>query len=161
MRVKLIGVSDQARKSESVARGKRDRDRLIATFLTHIGEAVRRQCGCHLNAGSPHASSVNSLKRQITLKEPTTEMSANLEYPACPLCGSDRREFPFRLSATGRIRRGEHEPYTMALRRGQIPLSLSAADRERNSKGVSATVVVRRRRLWLRGTSIAAPAVER
>jgi hypothetical protein len=151
MRVKLIGVSDEARKSESVARGKRDRDRLIATFLTHIGEAVRRQCGRHLNAGSPHLSSVNSLKRQMTLKEAPAEISENLEYPACPLCGSDRREFPFRL----------HEPYTMALRRGQIPLSLSAADRKRNSKGVSATVVVRRRRLWLRGTSIAAPAAER
>jgi 2-polyprenyl-3-methyl-5-hydroxy-6-metoxy-1,4-benzoquinol methylase len=34
----------------------------------------------------------------MTLKEPaTTDTSANLEYPACPLCGSERREFPFRL----------------------------------------------------------------
>ena len=31
-------------------------------------------------------------------------MSANLESPACPLCGSDRRQFPFRL----------HEPYRVA-----------------------------------------------
>ena len=42
------------------------------------------------------------------------EIPANLEYPACPLCGNDRRDFPFRLSATGRIRRGEHEPYRVA-----------------------------------------------
>jgi hypothetical protein len=38
------------------------------------------------------------------LKEPTTEMSANLEYPACPFCESERRQFPFRL----------HEPYRVA-----------------------------------------------
>ncbi|HEY7002606.1 MAG TPA: class I SAM-dependent methyltransferase [Candidatus Udaeobacter sp.] len=31
------------------------------------------------------------------MKEPAAEISANLEYPACPLCGSDGREFPFRL----------------------------------------------------------------
>src|SRR6267378_4449895 len=37
----------------------------------------------------------------MTLKEAAVEISANLEYPACPLCGSDRRNFPFRL----------HEPY--------------------------------------------------
>ncbi|SRR6266568_46666 len=30
--------------------------------------------------------------------------SANLDYPACPLCGSDRRQFPFRLD----------EPYSVA-----------------------------------------------
>jgi hypothetical protein len=42
------------------------------------------------------------------------EIRANLEYPACPLCGNDRRNFPFRLSATGGIRRGEHEPYRVA-----------------------------------------------
>jgi 2-polyprenyl-3-methyl-5-hydroxy-6-metoxy-1,4-benzoquinol methylase len=47
---------------------------------------------------------VNSLKMQMTLKEPTTELSANLEYPACPLCESERRQFPFRL----------HEPYRVA-----------------------------------------------
>lgn len=30
-------------------------------------------------------------------KEAAAEISANLEYPACPMCESDRREFPFRL----------------------------------------------------------------
>jgi SAM-dependent methyltransferase len=40
----------------------------------------------------------------MTLKEPAVEISANLEYPPCPLCASDRREFPFRL----------HEPYRVA-----------------------------------------------
>lgn len=74
------------------------RDRLIATALAHIGEAVHRQNGRRLNAGSPHLSSVNSLKRQMTLKkEAAAGISANLEYPACPMCESDRREFPFRL----------------------------------------------------------------
>ena len=72
----------------------------------------------------------------MSLQETPAEISANLEYPACPMCESERREFPFRLSATGRIdsfapahlglsaspiyvarnpcgsiRRGEHEPY--------------------------------------------------
>jgi hypothetical protein len=33
----------------------------------------------------------------MTLKEPAADTSANLEYPACPLCDSDRRELRFRL----------------------------------------------------------------
>ncbi len=33
----------------------------------------------------------------MTLREPGVGISANCEYPACPFCGSDRREFPFRL----------------------------------------------------------------
>src|SRR4026207_214822 len=52
----------------------------------------------------------------MTLKEPALEIPANLEYPVCPLCNSDRRDFPFRLSATGRVRRGEQEPYRVARR---------------------------------------------
>jgi hypothetical protein len=44
------------------------------------------------------------LKRQTTLKEPAAEISANLEYPVCPLCESNRRELSFRL----------HEPYRVA-----------------------------------------------
>lgn len=50
----------------------------------------------------------------MTLKEPALEIPANLEYPVCPLCNSDRRDFPFRLSATGRVRRGEQERYRVA-----------------------------------------------
>jgi SAM-dependent methyltransferase len=37
-------------------------------------------------------------------QESTANVSAKLEYPACLICGSDRREFPFRL----------HDPYTIA-----------------------------------------------
>jgi len=33
----------------------------------------------------------------MTLKELGEGISENFEYPACPLCGSERREFPFRL----------------------------------------------------------------
>ena len=40
----------------------------------------------------------------MTLKDPADEISANLEYPACPLCESDQREFAFLL----------HEPYRVA-----------------------------------------------
>ena len=50
----------------------------------------------------------------MTLKEPALEIPANLEYPVCPLCNSDRRDFPFRLSAKGRVRRGEQERYRVA-----------------------------------------------
>ena len=71
----------------------------------HIGEAVRRQCDRYLNVDSPHLSSVNSLKTQMILKEPAADTSANLEYPACPLCESDRREFPFRLGEPYRVAR--------------------------------------------------------
>ena len=41
----------------------------------------------------------------MTLKEPAAEISANLEYPVCPLCESDRREFPFRLREPYRVAR--------------------------------------------------------
>ncbi len=34
----------------------------------------------------------------------TANVSAKLEYPACPVCGSDQRQFPFRL----------HPPYSVA-----------------------------------------------
>jgi SAM-dependent methyltransferase len=37
-------------------------------------------------------------------QESTASVSAKLEYPACLICGSDRREFPFRL----------HDPYSVA-----------------------------------------------
>ena len=37
-------------------------------------------------------------------QETTANVAAKLEYPACPVCGSERREFPFRLS----------DPYTVA-----------------------------------------------
>jgi SAM-dependent methyltransferase len=37
-------------------------------------------------------------------QETTANVSAKLEYPACLVCGSDRREFPFRL----------HDPYSVA-----------------------------------------------
>jgi len=65
----------------------------------YIGAAAVAQ-----NADSPHPSSVNTFEEQMTLKEPAAEISANLEYPACPLCGNDRRNFLFRL----------HEPYRVA-----------------------------------------------
>src|SRR5436189_3010018 len=37
-------------------------------------------------------------------QESTADVSAKLEYPACPVCGGDQRHFPFRL----------HEPYRIA-----------------------------------------------
>jgi 2-polyprenyl-3-methyl-5-hydroxy-6-metoxy-1,4-benzoquinol methylase len=43
-------------------------------------------------------------KVQTTSQETAANVSTNVEYPACPLCGSERREAPFRL----------HEPYRVA-----------------------------------------------
>jgi SAM-dependent methyltransferase len=40
----------------------------------------------------------------MRLQEKSEEISASLEYPACALCDSDRRQFPFRL----------HDPYRVA-----------------------------------------------
>ena len=37
-------------------------------------------------------------------QESTADVSAKLEYPACPICGSEQRHFPFRL----------HGPYCVA-----------------------------------------------
>jgi SAM-dependent methyltransferase len=39
----------------------------------------------------------------MSLHQTAADVSANLEYPPCPLCRSDRREFPFRL----------HQPYNV------------------------------------------------
>lgn len=41
---------------------------------------------------------------EMISQEITADLSAKLEYPACPVCGSDQRHFPFRL----------HEPYRVA-----------------------------------------------
>lgn len=41
---------------------------------------------------------------EMISQESAANVSAKLEYPACPVCGSDRREFPFRLC----------HPYTIA-----------------------------------------------
>src|SRR5213080_3648297 len=38
-------------------------------------------------------------------EETRLETFAKLEYPACPLCGSDRREFPFCLGGPYKIAR--------------------------------------------------------
>jgi len=88
---------------------------LDATALAYIGETVHRPCGRHIKCGLAAVSSVNSLKRQTTLKEPAAEISANLEYPVCPLCESDRREFPFPLQDPYRVARciecGFHHVY--------------------------------------------------
>jgi SAM-dependent methyltransferase len=40
----------------------------------------------------------------MTSQKIAESVSANLEYPACPLCGNERHELPFRL----------HEPYSVA-----------------------------------------------
>jgi SAM-dependent methyltransferase len=40
----------------------------------------------------------------MTFEETAAEVPGNLEYPACPLCGSDQSQFPFRL----------HGPYSVA-----------------------------------------------
>src|SRR5437762_4241252 len=101
MRVKLIGVSNEARKSESVARATEHRHRLIATALVHISETVHRHCARHIKCGLAAVSSVNTFEWQMTLKEPAAEIPANLEYPVCSLCGSDRCEFPFCLRLEG------------------------------------------------------------
>jgi hypothetical protein len=52
----------------------------------------------------------------------------------------DWRTFPLHLSAVGRIRRGEHEPYTAArcIECG-IQCLLAASDRERDAGGLSGT----------------------
>ena len=41
---------------------------------------------------------------EVISQESTASVSAKLEYPACLVCGSDQREFPFRL----------HDPYSIA-----------------------------------------------
>jgi hypothetical protein len=40
----------------------------------------------------------------MTLQDTAADISPKLEYPACPVCGSEQREFPFRL----------HKPFTVA-----------------------------------------------
>ena len=102
MRVKLILVSDK----DAQVRIRWLRQARQASLDCHSFGAYRRNGPSalrllHENADSPHVSSVNSFERQMTLKEPGEGISENFEYPACPLCGSDRCEFPFRLRLEG------------------------------------------------------------
>jgi 2-polyprenyl-3-methyl-5-hydroxy-6-metoxy-1,4-benzoquinol methylase len=41
----------------------------------------------------------------MTFQEIAANLSASLEYPACPLCGTDQRQFPFRLHGPYRVAR--------------------------------------------------------
>jgi 2-polyprenyl-3-methyl-5-hydroxy-6-metoxy-1,4-benzoquinol methylase len=45
------------------------------------------------------------LGRQMTPHATAADVSAKFEYPACPLCRSDRREFPFLLNGPYRVAR--------------------------------------------------------
>jgi SAM-dependent methyltransferase len=41
----------------------------------------------------------------MTLEKTAANVSANLEYPTCPVCGNDQRQFPFRLREPYRVAR--------------------------------------------------------
>jgi SAM-dependent methyltransferase len=45
--------------------------------------------------------------RQTTLPQTAVHVPGNLEYPNCPLCDSEQRQFPFRLSSPYRVARCE------------------------------------------------------
>jgi SAM-dependent methyltransferase len=109
MRVKLIGVSFEPRKSESTP------PRMIAS-ARESGMIAARENDANLRHGRRLCSRVDEFDRfatrQARVTSPgemisqgsTANVSAKLEYPACLVCGSDRREFPFRL----------HDPYRVA-----------------------------------------------
>ena len=101
MRVKLIGVSDEARKSESVARAKRDRRRLIAPLLTHLGEAVRQQRACRLNVESPHLGSVNSANSITFIRAPYPERNPKGLSPIVVLRRAARVVATYKYCRTG------------------------------------------------------------
>ena len=79
------------------------------------GVIAARENDANLRHGQRSARRVDGLGRAIRQKEVTSlgkmisqestaNVSAKLEYPACLVCSSDRREFPFRL----------HDPYRVA-----------------------------------------------
>src|SRR5204863_6441148 len=109
MRVKLIGVSDAACKCASMPR------RTMAS-AHESGVIAARENDANLRHGQRLCRRVDEFgrcairRRKVTSpgemisQESTADVSAKLEYPACPACGSDQRHFPFRL----------HGPYCVA-----------------------------------------------
>src|ERR1700755_3382278 len=102
MRVKLIGVSNAACKCESVP------PETLASAL-ESGVIAVRENDANLRHGQRLCRRVDEFCRfairrrkvrspgEMISQESTANFSAKLEYPACLVCGSDRREFPFRL----------------------------------------------------------------
>src|SRR5512133_659185 len=109
MRVKLIGVSIKRCKCESMP------PRTTAS-ARESGVIAARENDANLRHGRRFCRRVDEFGRFVTRQrkvtspgdmisqERTANVSAKLEYPACLVCGSDRREFPFRL----------HDPYSVA-----------------------------------------------
>src|SRR5205814_10604306 len=109
MRVKLIGVSDAACKCESMPRR-------TMPSAHESGVIAARENDANLRHGQRLCRRVDEFgrcairRRKVTSpgvmisQESTANVSAKLEYPAWPVCGSDRREFPFRCC----------DPYTIA-----------------------------------------------
>ena len=70
MRVKLIGVSDEARKSESVAGAKPDRRRLIAPLFDAFRRSGPSATCLPLNVESPQLESVNGANSITFIRAP-------------------------------------------------------------------------------------------
>ena len=79
-----------------------------ALFSSHKSWTCRARNSslCKVGAASPQERNRDLTRwRRITFEETDANVSANLEYPACPLCGSDRRQLPFRLHGPYRVAR--------------------------------------------------------
>jgi SAM-dependent methyltransferase len=109
MRVKLIGVSIERCKCESMPPK-------TTASARESGVIAARENDANLRHGQRFCRRVDEFGRfatrqrkatspgEMISQESTANVSAKLEYPACLVCGSDRREFPFRL----------HDPYSVA-----------------------------------------------
>ena len=147
MRVKLIGVSNAACKCESMPR------RTMAS-AHESGVIAARENDANLRHGQRLCRRVDEFGRFATRQESVTSpgemisqestenLSAKLEYPACLVCGSDRREVSVSFAQPVQCR---------ALYNLWILLSLPAGYRRRDARSVSPAVILRRRCLWLRG----------
>ena len=83
---------------------------------SELAMIAARENDANLRNGQPLCRRIAQFCRSATLRraftspgemisqEGTADVSAKLEYPACPVCGSDQRHFPFRL----------HDPYYVA-----------------------------------------------
>ena len=59
------------------------------------GQRFRRRIAQSCRSATPQRAFTSP--GEMISQENTADVSAKLEYPACPVCGSDQRHFPFRL----------------------------------------------------------------
>jgi hypothetical protein len=161
MRVKLIGVSDEARKSESVDRAKQDRRRLLAALFDAYRRSGSSATCSPLKCGLAAPGECESFEEADDFERTSAESPQIWNIQRVPYARATDASFRFICPPQDGFAVANMNLISRAPSSANSITFIRAPYRRRNPKSLSATVVLRRRHVWLRRTNIAAPAAER